>query len=65
LVARLLLLNRMVTALERHVIAADNLHWDDTPVPILVLGNWRTETALRGVYVPDERPIAGQAPPAV
>jgi hypothetical protein len=26
LVARLLLLNRMVTALERHVIAADNLH---------------------------------------
>jgi transposase len=59
------LLDPLVTALERHVIAADKLHGDDTPVPVLAPGNGRTKTARLWVYVRDERPMAGQAPPAV
>ena len=59
------LLDPLVTALERHVVSADKLHGDDTPVPVLAPGNGRTKTARLWVYVRDERPMAGTAPPAV
>jgi len=59
------LLGPLVTALERHVVSADKLHGDDTPVPVLAPGNGRTKTARLWVYVRDERPMAGTAPPAV
>ena len=59
------LLGPLVMALERHVVSADKLHGDDTPVPVLVHGNGRTKTARLWVYVRDERPMAGTAPPAV
>ena len=48
--------------LERHVMAAERLHGDDTTVPVLARG--RTDTGRLWVYVRDDRPFAGQAPPA-
>ena len=59
------LLDPLVAALGRHVLSADKLHADDTPVPVLAPGNGKTKTARLWVYVTDERPMAGQAPPAV
>ena len=35
------LLDPLVRALERHVVSADKLHGDDTPVPVLAPGNGR------------------------
>jgi transposase len=45
-----------------HVLAAERLHGDDTPVP--VLAKCRTDTGRLWVYVRDDRPFAGGAPPA-
>jgi transposase len=45
-----------------HVLAAERLHGDDTPVPVLARG--RTDTGRLWVYVRDDRPFAGGAPPA-
>src|ERR1700724_3482734 len=48
--------------IERHVLAAERLHGDDTTVPILAKGN-----AVKGriwTYVRDDRPFEGRAPPA-
>ncbi|CAO3381879.1 IS66 family transposase [Azospirillum argentinense] len=45
-----------------HVMAAERLHGDDTPVPVLAKG--KTDTGRLWVYVRDDRPFAGQAPPA-
>ena len=45
-----------------HVLGAERLHGDDTPVPVLAKG--RTETGRLWVYVRDDRPFAGGAPPA-
>ena len=59
------LLEPLLGALQRHVLAADKLHGDDTPVPVLAPGNGRTETGRLWVYVRDERPMAGMTPPAV
>lgn len=59
------LLEPLLGALERHVLSADKLHGDDTPVPVLAPGRGRTKTARLWVYVRDERPMAGTAPPAV
>lgn len=59
------LLEPLLNALARHVLAADKLHADDTPVPVLAPGKGRTKTARLWVYVRDERPMAGPAPPAV
>jgi transposase len=47
---------------ERHVLAADRLHGDDTTVPILASG--QTETGRVWVYVRDGRPFGGKGPPA-
>jgi len=59
------LLEPLVGALERYVLSADKLHSDDTPVPVLAPGNGKTKTGRLWVYVRDERPMAGPAPPAV
>jgi transposase len=59
------LLEPLLGALERHVLAADKLHGDDTPVPVLAPGKGRTKTGRLWVYVRDERPMAGTSPPAV
>jgi transposase len=48
--------------IERHVLAGDRLHGDDTTVPILAKG--QTETGRVWVYVRDDRPFGGKDPPA-
>jgi transposase len=45
-----------------HVMAAERLHGDDTPVPLLARG--QTETARLWTYVRDDRPFGGRSPPA-
>ena len=45
-----------------HVLAAERLHADDTPVPVLAKG--KTDTGRAWVYVRDDRPFAGPDPPA-
>ncbi|WP_040622325.1 IS66 family transposase, partial [Rhodovulum sp. PH10] len=49
-------------SIERHVLAAERLHGDDTTVPILAKG--KTATGRIWVYVRDDRPFGGTAPPA-
>ena len=48
--------------IERHVLAAERLHGDDTTVPILAKG--KTETGRIWVYVRDDQPFGGPDPPA-
>ena len=45
-----------------HVLAAERLHGDDTPVPVLATG--KTDTGRAWVYVRDDQPFAGPDPPA-
>ncbi len=45
-----------------HVPAAKRLHGNDTPVPVLAKG--KADTGRLWVYVRDDRPFAGGAPPA-
>jgi len=55
----------LVEALRRHVMAAEKLHADDTPVPVLAPGNGKTKTGRLWTYVRDDRPAGDQTPPAV
>jgi transposase len=48
--------------IERHVLAAERLHGDDTTVPILAKG--KTVKGHIWTYVRDDRPFGGRAPPA-
>jgi transposase len=48
--------------IERHVLAAERLHGDDTNVPILAKG--QTIKGHIWTYVRDDRPFGGRAPPA-
>ena len=48
--------------IERHVLAAERLHGDDTTVPILAKG--KTATGRVWTYVRDDRPFGGTSPPA-
>jgi len=48
-----------------HVMAGRVIHGDDTPVPVLAPGAGRTKTGRQWVYLRDERPHGGTAPPAV
>ena len=48
-----------------HVMAGSVIHGDDTPIPVLAPGNGKTKTGRLWVYLRDERPHAGPAPPAV
>lgn len=55
-------LNPVLRLIEAHVMAAERLHGDDTTVPVLAKG--KTDTARCWVYVRDDRPFGGPAPPA-
>jgi transposase len=55
----------LVETLRRHVMAAQKLHADDTPVPVLAPGNGKTKTGRLWTYVRDDRPAGDQTPPAV
>jgi Transposase IS66 family len=55
-------LDPILKRIEGHVFAAERLHGDDTTVPVLAKG--KTDTGRCWVYVRDDRPFAGRAPPA-
>ena len=59
------LLQPLVEALGRHVLAGDRVHADDTPVPVLAPGSGKTKTGRLWAYLRDERPHGGAAAPAV
>jgi transposase len=59
------LLDPLVDALARYVMAAEKLHADDTPVPVLDPGRGRTKTGRLWTYVRDDRPAASTAAAAV
>ena len=58
------LLQPIVEGIRQHVLAAEKIHGDDTPVPVLEPGLGRTRTGRLWVYVRDDRPFCGPAPPA-
>jgi transposase len=58
------LLQPLVEALRRYVTAADKLHADDTPVPVLAPGQGKTKTGRLWTYVRDDRPAGDSAAPA-
>ena len=58
------LLAPVVAAIRAHVFAAEKIHGDDTTVPVLAPGLGRTKTGRLWVYVRDDRPFCGKAPPA-
>jgi transposase len=59
------LLAPLVEALRRHIMAANKLHADDTPVPVLAPGNGKTKTGRLWTYVRDDRPTGDTTPAAV
>lgn len=59
------LLDPLIEAIRRHVMAGAKLHADDTPVPVLAPGNGKTKTGRLWTYVCDDRPAASTVPPAV
>jgi len=58
------LLQPIVERIRQHVFAAAKIHGDDTTVPVLSPGLGRTKTGRLWVYVRDDRPFCGTAPPA-
>jgi len=59
------LVTPLTDALCAHVFAADVVHADDTPIPVLAPGRGKTKTGRLWTYVRDERPAAGAVAPAV
>ena len=59
------LLEPLVEALGRYVLAAEKVHADDTPVPVLDPGRGKTKTGRLWTYVRDDRPAGSADPPAV
>ncbi len=59
------LLAPLVEVLRRHVMAAEKLHADDIPVPVLAPGLGKTKTGRLWTYVRDDRPAADSTPAAV
>lgn len=59
------LLQPLVEAVSRHVLASSKLHADDTPVPVLDPGQGQTKTGRLWTYVRDDRPANDLTPPAV
>jgi transposase len=57
-----MVLRPLYELIRAHVFAGDRVHGDDTPVPVLAKG--KTATARAWVYVRDDRPFEGRAPPA-
>jgi len=58
------LLEPLVEALPRHVMSAEKLHADDTPVPVLAPGMAKQKRGLWDLRAGD-RPWGDQRPPAV
>ena len=58
------LLDPLIEALRKDVLASDVLHGDDTPVPVLAPGLGKTRTGRLWAYVRDGRPCASDRPPA-
>lgn len=59
------LMRPLLAALQRHVLAGDKVHGDDTPVPVLAPGEGKTKTGRLWTYVRDDRPAGAVTPPAV
>ena len=59
------LLRPLIELIAAHIMAGRVIHCDDTPVPVLAPGAGKTKTGRLWVYLRDERPHAGIAPPAV
>ena len=55
-------LSPLIERIEAHVFGAQRLHGDDTTVPVLARG--KTDLGRCWVYVRDDRPFSGPAPPA-
>ncbi len=53
----------IVKEIEKHVLAAERIHADDTTVPVLAKG--KCDVARLWGYVRDDRPFGGSAAPAV
>jgi hypothetical protein len=58
------LLHPLVEAVRKHVMAAEKLHADDTPFPVLAPGTGTTKTGRLWTYVRDDRPAADNTPSA-
>jgi transposase len=58
------LLEPLADAVARHVLRGQAIFADDTPIKLQAPGNGRTKTARIWAYVRDERPWAGDDPPA-
>jgi transposase len=59
------LLTPLAQAIGRHVLRGDKIHGDDTPIRVLGGKGSKAKTGRLWVYVRDDRPSAGTAPPAV
>jgi transposase len=59
------LLTPLTDALREHVLAADVVHADDTPIPVLAPGLGKAKTGHLWTYLRDERPAGGTVAPAV
>jgi transposase len=59
------LLSPLVSAIQKHVLAGNKLHADDTPMPVLAPGNGKTKTGRLWTYVRDDRPAGEDTAPAV
>jgi transposase len=58
------LIDPLVAAVRRYVMANDKIHGDDTPVKVLAPGTGKTRTGRLWVYVRDDRPAGDTAPRA-
>jgi transposase len=58
------LMQPLVEALRRYVLAPGKVHADDTPMPVLAPGNGQTKTGRLWVYVRDDRNSGAVAAPA-
>jgi transposase len=58
------LLEPFADAIGRHVLSAEAIFADDTPIRMLAPGTGKTQTARLWTYARDERPWGGLAPPA-
>jgi len=58
------LVEPLVDAIGRYVIAGGKIHADDTPIPVLDPGSGKTKTGRLWVYVRDDRPSGSTGPPA-
>lgn len=59
------LLRPLAERIKDHVLAAEKLHADDTPLPVLAPGNGRTRTGRLWLYLRDGRASGDATPPAV